>query len=784
MLPEILGPSAIINHAVGGCNDCGVVHASAQCRRWARLHRQCTFRLLGYNFAQKIGSMANGHYHYPATFWRRTVQNWRGTWKQLPMGLSSAQNLGTSPRAAYRMFARRRRSAAGGLLGLALLVWSGGPAGIRAQPGSAGWMREGIVAASDMEALTFILRRGGDSADAVREWHDRRSESAVRKLKDLGVNFVIINFHKGAGLKAEAEDIAATRAFTKLAHGYGLKVVGYVGGSMMYETLFKEEANARDWRQVDEFGRPIYYTSEQTFRYMACRNNPHYLAFLKKVVRRGIRDVGLDGFHFDQMMWWPEPQSCRCRYCCEQFRKFLAARYPDVDRARLRFGFVGFEKVIPPPYNLTAPPVQIAELRNPLMQEWSVFRAATLAQRFGEIERFIHKLDPSAVMIGNPTMNQDSNVGFIYGVDLGQLLEHGSGVWTEEGNFPDWTADGRLVSQIRSFKAARAMGQTLFVWQNLTGYEPYQQHPQVLRLAEALAYNDANLGVVAGGDALSKDPEEVRRYVRFFWSHIADLRGTEPVTDIGVLRSFASIQFNPSQSLFYTLLFEQALIQSRIPFGLVFDRQLRDLSRYKVLVLAEQDALSDEQVAQVRQFIAVGGGVVATGNTGRLTDWRTRRSQPALADLYGKGRVVHVAQIEAASAAPPAQMNYHIPNTLWKLPRNAEALVAAVKQAAGGKLSVEVDAPAWVTAELADQPATGTRLLHLINFKCQEPLRDIPVRVCLPQGAKLREAVVETPDGPTRRLSPTIAGDTVSLRVPELKVYDLVLLRTERGATR
>jgi hypothetical protein len=290
--------------------------------------------------------------------------------------------------------------------------------------------------------------------------------------------------------------------------------------------------------------------------------------------------------------------------------------------------------------------------------------------------------------------------------------------------------------------------------------------------------------VVAGGDARSNDPEEVRRYVRFFWSHITDLRHTTPVTDVGVLRSFASIQFNPSQSLFSTILFEQTLIQSRVPFGLLFDRQLRDLSRYKVLVLAEQDALSDEQAGRIRQFVAEGGGLVATGNTGRLTDWRTRRSQPALADLYGKGRVIYVPQIEAAAPAPPAQMSYYIPNALWKLPRNAEALVKAVKQASGGRLSVEVEAPAWVTAEVADQPATGTRLLHLINFKHQEPFRDIPVRVRLPEGARFREAVVETPDGSSQQLHVAVEGDTVSFQVPELKVYDLVLLRTDRSSAR
>jgi hypothetical protein len=68
--------------------------------------------------------------------------------------------------------------------------------------------------------------------------------------------------------------------------------------------------------------------------------------------------------------------------------------------------------------------------------------------------------------------------------------------------------------------------------------------------------------------------------------------------------------------------------------------------------------------------------------------------------------------------------------------------------------------------------------LHLINFKLQEPLRNIPVKVRLPQGAQFREAVLETTDGPSRKLPVTVEGETISFQVPELKVYSLVLLRT------
>src|SRR5689334_21069295 len=68
------------------------------------------------------------------------------------------------------------------------------------------WLRDGIVASSDMEALTFVLRRGGGPQDATEQWHHYRSEAAVKKLQAAGVNFAIINFYNGAGIRAESED--------------------------------------------------------------------------------------------------------------------------------------------------------------------------------------------------------------------------------------------------------------------------------------------------------------------------------------------------------------------------------------------------------------------------------------------------------------------------------------------------------------------------------------------------------------------------------------------------
>ncbi len=235
-----------------------------------------------------------------------------------------------------------------------------------------------------------------------------------------------------------------------------------------------------------------------------------------------------------------------------------------------------------------------------------------------------------------------------------------------------------------------------------------------------MAYNDLNLGDVgpvnADGTTLTAEAQE---YIRFFHRHKRDLAGTRVVADAAVLHSFASVEFNPAVSLVAKTLAEQVLIQSRLPFTLIFDCHLTRLNEYKVLVLADQDALCDQQCARIRAFVAAGGGLVATGNTSLLTEWRLHRSHFALADLfgisqpparnapnkpirntYGKGRVVYLPRIEPSLEPPEAAMNYTFSNQYWKLPRNHSDLAEAVTWAAGGGLSAQLTAPPCVSIAL------------------------------------------------------------------------------------
>jgi hypothetical protein len=666
-------------------------------------------------------------------------------------------------------------------------------------PGPPAWVRQGIVAASNMEALSFVRRRGGEPVRYAEDWRADLGDATVQTLLSQGVNLILVTLYKGAGLQTEAQDIAVAREFVEVAHRRGLKVGGYVGATLFYETLEVEEPASKDWKQIDEFGHPIYYNPGQTFRYMACRNNPGYLAYIKKVVKLGVQDLHLDMIHFDQMMWWSAPGSCHCTHCREQFREFLKNRY-SANSALRRFGFENVELLDIPRFGSDS--MRFAEVTDPLVQEWALFRAWSLARRYKEFSDYIHQLNPETAVQGNPTMNLDNNVGLIYGIDYGQLLEGGDMVTSEEPNQAVWTDDGRLVSQIRTYKGARSMGKSLWVWQvRPRGDQGFLDYPGVMELglSEALAYNDRNLGIVAGWDVITNTvPDRVKPYIDLFQKRTKDLVNTRTVADVAILRSFTSIAFNPAGSNVSTILFEQSMIQAKIPFAIIFDRHLVDLSAYKVLVLADQDALSDAQVASIRAFANAGGSIVATGRTSRMNEWRLVRPKLGLADVLGvdqpfdnqkantahrtengSARAVYIPRVEPAVEPPAPQVAYSFPNHYWHLPKNHEDLIASIHWAARNQLSAEVKAPDWVTMELARQEG-GPLLLHLVNYKPTETVRDIGVIIRPPAKCRVKEAVLVTPENVTGQNVKLKSGqDHISLVIPSMRVYALVIMSLE-----
>lgn len=81
----------------------------------------------------------------------------------------------------------------------------------------------------------------------------------------------------------------------------------------------------------------------------------------------------------------------------------------------------------------------------------------------------------------------------------------------------------------------------------------------------------------------------------------------------------------------------RAAVEEHLPLTVINDWNLtpEDLAKYKVLILANTACLDDRQTAAVKEFVANGGGLVASLDTSLFDEFGTPRNNFALADVFG-----------------------------------------------------------------------------------------------------------------------------------------------------
>lgn len=653
------------------------------------------------------------------------------------------------------------------------------------------WMENGIIdAGGSHEPYLFMVRRGGQPLDALEKYRHNLSEEVIRKLKQQGVEVFHTHLYKGFGMAAERESMEDAKRAAAIAHRYGMKVDSYIQwNTLMYETFFAEEPRAQNWIQRDALGMPILlkYGFQQSFRYRPCFANQEYLEYLKKIVRYAVEEVKSDFLHFDNFDLNAEPEACNCPVCVRGFRNFLKEKYTPA-RRRERFGFEVMDYVNPPRWNADNRPERMQVIFDPVIQEWIDYRCQVMADALRQIALYARSMNPEVAIEINPHGITGGNRSWTAGVDHARLLKTTQVMWTEEEKMPAYLPDGRLLSKIRSYKLARAYNNILFTY--IAG-DP-------VAMGEGLAFNQT-IGF-AGSDPLRP---EMLRYIRFYREHRDLYNGARDAANVAVLRSYPSLTYDHARAQLSAILLEQTLIQARIPFDLIFDEQLRDLSRYKVLALPDAECLSDGQLAAIRAFVERGGGLFVIGQSGRYDEWRRLRTTPGLAGLVEQqplakpyeetvlrerepgggpvcrqargGRVAYLPALRFNGPQPAFGAFFEINNRFWKLPRNWQDAVESIRWAAGGELPVRAGGPPFLVINLTAQPARRRVLLHLVNYnhKNVPSLHRIEVRCRLPRGEAVKRVRLYSPDaeGGPIPLKAAQSGAEAAFTVPELKAY-------------
>jgi hypothetical protein len=601
------------------------------------------------------------------------------------------------------------------------LPWSQRPA----------WLRdEGIIMAGSWEPLLFRVRRDGGGYEPTpgqRAAYEREhSPEMVAKLKALGVDFVMMHCYKGFGLRAERESMADAKRFAKLCHDAGMHVGVYVySGTLGWELLFQEWPDAKDWVVLDEKKQPVTY-GKAAYRYYVDRNNPAANEYLRKVVRFAVEEIGADLLHFDNYHVGPGREENSLR----RYQEYLRGTPLSGERTTARDG--------------NPSPVKAANLAD---RTWNDFACESLAESYVEMARYARSLRPDILIECNPGGVPDRTRP---PVDHARLLRGGEAFW-DEGLAPAFR-NGEIRSRIRTYKLGRQMDNMVFA---------YATSP--LDAAESMAFNLDCLGcvcwfeygrVVARPGAKEPVSEPLSSYIRFYRRNREYYRGADVVADVAVLRDYASQTCADPSGAKATYWAEQQLIEQRVPFTIINEATVADLTRYKALVLVGSVALRDDLVARVRDYAGTGGGIVLSDRTARYDGCGQPRPTPALAGLSGR-RIVTL---------PPDRQ------------RDSAEFIAAVRRACGGTFSAELNASTGVAIELTAQHSPVRRMLHIVNYHADSVVEPAQASLSVPDGSRIKDVQLWQPesDSPVRVEFETIAS-RLTCKLPRIRVYALLI---------
>lgn len=272
----------------------------------------------------------------------------------------------------------------------------------------------------------------------------------------------------------------------------------------------------------------------------------------------------------------------------------------------------------------------------------------------------------------------------------------------EAGGFEDAATAGKVLNGLVQWKKPIAQAIGLYQGVRLTS-SPSPEWGSFMRQA-------VSSGIRPWWHTVGSYSEDKRRYrdlpqvMAWHAKNERYLFDRTPVATVGLVWSDQnSIYFGRDQAFKRVqdpwLGMTQALTRHRIPFVAVhIDDIDRDAQGLRTLILPNLGAISDEQAASIRRFVARGGGLFATGETSLYDKYGEPRSDYALGDLFGAHRSEQAPTPPLKPLkSPPAYLSASSPvldliDTLGVPVPNARQRGAAFAQESYFRLSPELRA--------------------------------------------------------------------------------------------
>ena len=641
------------------------------------------------------------------------------------------------------------------------------------------------------EPYTMYRRMGVRSTGGIhgncrwlRDWFNWwDSEDCPKLMESLGLNWLLCRFYKGMGWEEEKKDFPNVMRFVENCHRHGVKALAYVQFSTLYpETMSKEIPDIENWAARDASGALYFYS--RYFRWEPCFNEPKFEEYLKKVIRIALEEGKFDGVFFDNAYVKP----CYCERCRRLFHEHLQTIRDPADR----FGFDSLSGFDMPRYpdvrNNTGFEVRLpwGEVREPLLQEFNVWRTHRMTALFRRFYEHAHSIRPDCVVAVNACPYRAPNTVGNKSVDMTEFPKCFDLVMGQVNNCPHIEGDV-IVNRVRDLKYAREFPATYFAsCDGAAGDNDNEiEDTYLLPLLEDLVFG----GVPADRTIMAPRPERPE-----FVSHARLARRRPQLAAFNAFAKanrplFAAKDWMPvrflvsqhammhSQQSFESLMAsEGAALRGHVPFGYSISTEADPLPHAldaAVIVVANQTCLSDRQVAALVAYAKGGGRLVCIGEPGRYDEWnRQRFSNPLKDAVAGLPNAAWRDEPDVVVAKYMTHIKYAVHR-----PKGGVRPMLADLAKTGWRPEVEVvSAPETVFAQFKADASGSVCGVHLLNYAFGTKVTGVRLR--LPVGAKAEfSAPFEEPAdgcGAVREVEPGV------WEVPSFTRYLVCRIGTDR----
>jgi len=359
-----------------------------------------------------------------------------------------------------------------------------------------------------------------------------------------------------------------------------------------------------DWIAAGRDGQPTRHWANPQL-WVTCALGPYNFEFMDQVHREIVAKYKVDGIFVNR---WASQTECHCIHCRQNFSAATGLDLAKLTAARddTRRAFLEWRKA------------RLTEL-------WKAWDATVRATN----------LEARVIPNGPPDQKTAGELAPIQFTDN----------QARRGLTPPWT-NGQRAKELRSVMGRRPIGGIFSVGLE----EPYrwkdsvQSEPEVrLWVAEGTA-NGMRPWVTKFSGVLydRRWLATVEHIYAWHARHETFLRNEASLARVALLYSEQTAEYHTGVATGdrpndHVMGMYHALIEARIPFEMVHEAFLTPerLDAFKVLVLADAAALSNEQCGAIRAFVARGGSLVATLATSLFDERGVRRDDFGLADVFG-----------------------------------------------------------------------------------------------------------------------------------------------------